>query len=55
MREKVGSVPGVTYDGSTYVVTVKVAENRAAHALEVTDVTYALARAAAAGDRGERN
>ena len=48
VREKVGSVPGVTYDGSTYVVTVKVAENRAAHALEVTDVTYALAQSGAA-------
>ena len=48
VREKVGSVPGVTYDGSTYVVTVKVAENCAAHALEVTDVTYALAQSGAA-------
>ena len=46
--EKVGSVPGVTYDGSTYVVTVKVAENRAAHALVVTGVTYALAQSGAA-------
>lgn len=48
VREKVGSVPGVTYDGSTYVVTVKVAENRAAHALEIADVTYALAQSGAA-------
>lgn len=48
VREKVGSVPGVTYDGSTYVVTVKVTENRAAHALEVTDVSYALAQSDAA-------
>ena len=48
VREKVGSVPGVTYDGSTYVVTVKVTENRAAHALEIADVTYALAQSGAA-------
>lgn len=48
VREKIGSVLGVTYDGSTYVVTVKVTENRTAHALEIADVTYALAQSGAA-------
>lgn len=53
VREKVGAVPGVTYDGSTYVVTVRVAENRAAHALEVTNVSYELAQSGAAATEAD--